>query len=72
MTPIKVTIEDVEFGGFYVVKDGMITVTGPTGRTKTTQAGGADVAEIMLCEIVTEAMGIVPDGVEKIEIELNP
>lgn len=73
MTPIKVEIEGVKFGGYYTTKNDMITVTGPTGRTKTSQTSATpdQLAQTILSEIVREAMSIVPDGLETIEIELE-
>lgn len=73
MTAIKVEVDGVEFGGSYTVKDGTVTVTGPTGRTKTTQAGARpdQIALVILSEIVAEDMGAMPDDLEEIAIELK-
>ena len=71
---VKVEVDGVEFGGTYRLSGDMITVTGPMNRTRTTQTGGSepsDLAEMLLREIVREAMGTEPDGLDEIPLAIS-
>lgn len=74
MTTIKFELDGVTFGGSFVVDGDILRVTGIQGRSKATHLGSAvpeELAEFILGEITREAMGLEPDGLETIEIELN-
>jgi len=74
MTPVKVEVDGVECGGFFVTDGEILKVTGILGRTKVTQLGQTppeQLAKIILEEITREAMGHEPEGLETIEIEMN-